>query len=161
MNGWLLAQVPSPTSTSPAPAGGTPTPVAPPATGVGGGVEATTQQSGTQSAKPAVDAPSPFSGLMIPLILVMVVGYFFMSRGPKKEEKKRKAMLDGMKRGDEVETIGGLVGKVVDVKENHVVIKVDESANVKATYKKGAILKVITQEDKDKEREKEKADDKK
>ena len=67
-------------------------------------------------------------------------------RGPRKEEKKRKQMLATMKKGSRVVTIGGLVGSVVDVRDDVVVLKVDESANVKAHYLKSAISRVLAED---------------
>jgi preprotein translocase subunit YajC len=160
-----LAQLPSTT----APAGGGPAPVAPvapanpaptiegppaaapgvaqaPTTGqsTGPGVT-TTQQPAGAGTKPA-EQPGPFSGLlsMLPIILMFVALYLFLFRGQKKEEKRRKALLSEMKKGDKVQTIGGLVASVVSIDNDEVVLKVDESANVKAVYKKSAILNVIT-----------------
>jgi len=83
------------------------------------------------------------------LIGVVLVGlYFFLIRGQKKEEKKRKALISELKKGDKVMTIGGLVARVVQVDGDEVVLKVDESANVKATYRKTAIQEVLDRDEK-------------
>jgi preprotein translocase subunit YajC len=105
----------------------------------------TTQPAGTQ--------PAPASGassmIQFGLIAVVFLGfYLFMFRGQKKTEKTRKQMLEAMKKGDEVMTIGGMVARVVSIDDDEVVLKIDESANVKARYKKSAIQQVLTAEDK-------------
>ena len=82
--------------------------------------------------------------MMVPLFIVM---YFLLFRGPRKEEKARKKMVSEMKRGDEVMTIGGLIGTVMEVREERVVIKVDEANNIKETYLKTAIQRVLSAEE--------------
>jgi preprotein translocase subunit YajC len=114
--------------------------------GTGPATTMTTQEAAaTQKALP----PAGGGGVMgaitqfLPFILIFAALYLFLFRGQRKEEKKRKSMIELMKKGDEVMTIGGLVGKVVEVREDRVVLKVDESANVKETYLKSAIQRVL------------------
>lgn len=57
------------------------------------------------------------------LILIFVVMYFFMVRPQKKREKEAAAMRNSLSIGDEVITIGGIVGIVVSLKEDTVVIE--------------------------------------
>ena len=51
-------------------------------------------------------------GQFIPLILIFVIFYFFLIRPQQKRAKEHKLMVAGLKRGDEVVTSGGIVGKV-------------------------------------------------
>ncbi len=80
------------------------------------------------------------SAIMIGLLVVLM---FVLFGGRAKEEKKRKAMIAALKKGDRVVTMGGLIASVVDVRDNEVVLKVDESTNVKERYTKSAIASVI------------------
>jgi preprotein translocase subunit YajC len=73
---------------------------------------------------------------------------FFTSRGQRKAEKQKKAMLADLKKGDRVMTIGGMLASVVSVDESEVVLKIDESNNVKATYRKSAIQEVFDRDEK-------------
>lgn len=57
------------------------------------------------------------------LVLVVAVFYFLLIRPQKKQQKAEQAMRDNMKVGDEVTTIGGIVGKIVSLKEETVVIE--------------------------------------
>ena len=126
------------------------TPVAPVAPAPGAALEHTTVV--VPASQPAGGKDSGgISGLlsnplvmMVPLFIVM---YFLLFRGPRKEEKSRKKMISEMKRGDEVMTIGGLIGTVVDVRDERVVIKVDEANNIKETYLKTAIQRVLSAEE--------------
>lgn len=60
----------------------------------------------------------------LPLILIIIVFYFFMIRPQLKKQKEQKAFRENLKKGDKVVTIGGLHGKVTDVKDNTVNIEV-------------------------------------
>ena len=54
----------------------------------------------------------------IPLILIFVIFYFFLIKKKKKKIKEHKLMVSNLKRGDEVVTSGGIVGKVERVHED-------------------------------------------
>lgn len=83
---------------------------------------------------------------ILPLILVFVVFYFVVIRAKRKDEKKRRDMLSELKRGDKVMTIGGIIGKVIDAADDEVVLKVDESNNVKIRFRRSAIHQRIDEE---------------
>jgi preprotein translocase subunit YajC len=55
-------------------------------------------------------------------------------------------MLEQMKRGDRVQTIGGILGKVVEAEPEKVLLKVDESSNTKIWFSRNAIHRVLTDE---------------
>ena len=52
---------------------------------------------------------------ILPLVLIFVVFYFLLIRPQQKRAKQHKAMLEALKKGDQVLTTGGLVGRVVDI----------------------------------------------
>ena len=55
--------------------------------------------------------------MFLPLILIFVIMYFFMIRPQKKQERKEAQMRDSLQVGDEVTTIGGIIGRVVSIKD--------------------------------------------
>ena len=55
-------------------------------------------------------------------------------------------MLSALKKGDEVQTIGGVLGKVIETRDDRVLLKVDESSNAKMWFTRAAIQRVITEE---------------
>ena len=57
------------------------------------------------------------------LVLMIVLFYFFLYKPQKKQEKETKAMRDGLTVGDEITTIGGIIGKIVSIKEETVLIE--------------------------------------
>ncbi len=83
-------------------------------------------------------------GMTIILIVAMVaVFYFLIIRPQKKRDKEAKDMRDSIKVGDEVVTIGGVVGKVTNVKEDRITIITSES---KMVFLKSAISSVTSPE---------------
>jgi len=69
-------------------------------------------------------------GQFIPLILIFVIFYFFLIRPQQKKVKEHKIMVENLKRGDQVITQGGIVGRVERVMENDK-IEIEISENVK------------------------------
>ncbi len=82
------------------------------------------------------------------LLLMIVVFYVFVIFGSRKDKKKRQDMLAAIKKNDRVMTIGGIIGSVVSTTDHEVVLKVDESANVKITVIRSAIQKVLSEGEK-------------
>ena len=87
----------------------------------------------------------PKSGGMsmwIMLALMFAVMYFFMIRPQKKQQKELQNFRDSLKKGDKVVTIGGIYGTVAEIKEESVLIEVDN--NVKIRVSKQALVKDFT-----------------
>lgn len=81
------------------------------------------------------------------LVMMMVVMYFFVFRGPKKRQKEHQKMLQELEKNTRIRTIGGIMGTVVDTRDDEVIIKIDESNNTKMRIARSAISKVITEEE--------------
>ena len=75
------------------------------------------------------------------IVAVVVFFYFFMIRPQKKQEKQERAMRDALQVGDEVTTIGGIIGKVVSIKEETFVLETTKD-RTKIRFLKGAIRSV-------------------
>ena len=86
---------------------------------------------------------SESGGLMsfLPLILMFVVLYFIMIRPQMKRQKETKAMLEALAVGDDVVTVGGIVGKVSALKDQF--ISVEIAAGTEVQMQKGAITTVL------------------
>ena len=70
-------------------------------------------------------------GQFIPLILIFVIFYFFLIRPQQKKVKEHKMMVSALKRGDEVITSGGIVGKIERVLgDDKVDISISENVTV-------------------------------
>jgi preprotein translocase subunit YajC len=102
---------------------------------------AQTTQSTTRAAK-----PEWFDFFRSPLTVVMVcflIFYVFLIRNKKSQENQRKGMLNQLKRGDRIKTIGGILGTVIEAKDDEVLVKVDESSNTKIRFARSAIHQII------------------
>ncbi len=60
---------------------------------------------------------------IIMLVIMLVVFYFFMIRPQKKQEKETAEMRNNLQVGDEITTIGGIIGKIVSIKEETIMIE--------------------------------------
>lgn len=96
------------------------------------------------------------------LVVMIAVFYFLLIRPQKKREKETRMMLDNMRPGDEVVTIGGIMGNILTIKEDRVVIETGAN-KTKLTFEKSAVKTVLTvhedEEDDDFEYELEEAEE--
>ena len=96
----------------------------------------------------AADAAVPEGGglgailMMLSPLLILVVMWFLMIRPQRKQEKKLKEQRENMKVGDRIVTIGGVTGRVVNIKDDEVTIT-SSVANTMMTFRKDAINQVI------------------
>ena len=79
--------------------------------------------------------------MIIMMVGLLVVMYFFMIRPQKKQEKEQNAMRNNLAVGDEITTIGGIIGKVVSIKEETCVIETTHE-RTKIRILKSAISRV-------------------
>ncbi|MFT6426557.1 MAG: preprotein translocase subunit YajC [Celeribacter sp.] len=79
----------------------------------------------------------------VPLIAIFAIMYFLMIRPQQKKAKEHKAMIEAVRRGDQVVTAGGLLGKVTKVKEDGE-LEVEISEGVKVRVLKGTLANVIS-----------------
>ena len=93
---------------------------------------------------PAKSPEQPFlNPQMILLFGGMMLLFIFMSRGSKrKANTKRTDMLSAMKKGDRVTTIGGIIGTVMEVRDDEILVKIDESNNTRMRFARRAIHSV-------------------
>jgi preprotein translocase subunit YajC len=81
----------------------------------------------------------------VPIILLFVAFYFFLIRPQQRRQKERVQMLNLLKKGDKVVTIGGLHGTIVDLTEERVILKVSD--NYRLTFERASINAVVNTED--------------
>ena len=67
----------------------------------------------------------------LPLLLIIVVFYFFMIRPQMKRQKDLKKFREGLKNGDKVITTGGIYGKITEIREGTVIIEVEDKMRLK------------------------------
>ncbi|NHF74184.1 preprotein translocase subunit YajC [Paracoccus xiamenensis] len=79
----------------------------------------------------------------IPLILIFVIMYFLILRPQQKRMKDHRNMVSALKRGDQVVTQGGLIGKVTDVKDDEITVEIAQGVKVRVV--RATIAQVVTQ----------------
>ena len=80
---------------------------------------------------------------VLPIVLLIVLFYFLLIRPQKKKDKEAKAMQSSLQVGDEIVTIGGIVGLVVQVNEDNIVIETTGNRN-KIRLKNWAVQENLT-----------------
>lgn len=120
------------------------------------------QQGTGQTVAPGAPLPQqqrpadPFG----PQFLILMVGamailWLFTANSQKKEKKQHEDMLANLKKGDTVQTIGGVLGTIVEVRDKHVVVKVDEANNTRLRFTREAIRSVVSEKEESKDSSKE------
>lgn len=82
-------------------------------------------------------------GQFLPLILIFAIMYFLLIRPQQKKVKDHQAMVEALRRGDQVVTQGGLIGKVSKVKEDGE-LEVEIAEGVKVRVVKATIAQVMS-----------------
>jgi preprotein translocase subunit YajC len=81
--------------------------------------------------------------LLVPMLMVFVIFYFFMIRPQQQRMKQHRAAIDAIRRGDTVVTSGGIIGKVVKVKDDGE-IEVEIADNTRVRVVKATVAEVRT-----------------
>jgi preprotein translocase subunit YajC len=104
-----------------------------------------------QQASGEGSAAGPMGGGIVsflPFVAIIAIFYFLIIRPQNKKQKETQKMLAALKKGDKIVTIGGIHGTIQTVKENTVIVRVDE--NTKLEFSRSAISGVdaVAKEDK-------------
>ena len=91
-------------------------------------------------AQAAAQQPSMFASF-IPLILIFLIFYFLLIRPQQKKQKEHKLLLDSIKRGDEILTSGGIIGKVTKADAER--LNVDIAKDVNVTIYRSTVADVL------------------
>ncbi len=94
----------------------------------------------TAGAAPA-SSGGDLSQMLIILLPMMAVMFFFQYRSQSKKTKEAKALLDALAKGDEVVTIGGVLGRVAKLGETYIHLEI--SNNVELQVQRSAIVQIL------------------
>jgi preprotein translocase subunit YajC len=83
---------------------------------------------------------------LIFLGLMFVLMYMILFRGPRKKQQQQKQMIQALVKNDRIQTIGGIIGTVVDIKEDEITLKIDESNNTKMKILRSAISRNMSKD---------------
>jgi preprotein translocase subunit YajC len=84
---------------------------------------------------------NPFMSFL-PLLLIVVVFYFFMIRPQMKRQKEVRKFRESLAKGDKVVTTGGIYGRIVEVKETSIILEIAKDVQIKVD--KNGIIKDMT-----------------
>lgn len=89
--------------------------------------------------------PPPGGGWIVLLLpVLLLVGLMvFGSMSQKKEQRRRRELLASVQRNDRVQTIGGVIGTVVEIDEEELVLRVDETTNTRVRFARAAVQQVL------------------
>lgn len=108
-----------------------------------------------QTAAPTTQsAPQPGNPLqmLLTFLFIGIIFWFLLLRPKQKEQKQRAQMLSGVKKYDKVMTIGGVIGTVMEVRDEEIIVKVDDNTNTRIKFTRGAIQRILTPSDSEKEK---------
>jgi preprotein translocase subunit YajC len=78
---------------------------------------------------------------LIMLALMFGIFYFFLIRPQQTQQKKRREMLDSLRKGNTVITIGGIYGQIVEVKDDSLIVQIADNVRVRTV--RGAVNSVL------------------
>ena len=85
--------------------------------------------------------------MILPIALIFVIFYFFIIRPQNKKQKETQKMIDALKKGDKIVTIGGIYGEIVELDDEKVKVQVSEK--VELTFARSAIANVLSKKNKE------------
>ncbi len=88
--------------------------------------------------------PSPFGSPLVLIAVIFAIFWFLILRPQKKREQRRREMLVGIRKNDEVVTTGGIYGKVRDVSDDTIILEVDSRSGQTLKVTKGSISRVLS-----------------
>jgi preprotein translocase subunit YajC len=80
----------------------------------------------------------------VPIVLIFAIMYFLMIRPQQKKVREHKSMVAALRRGDQVVTAGGLIGKVTKVDDQKAEVEVELAPNVKVRVVRSTISQVVS-----------------
>lgn len=96
-----------------------------------------------------VAAPEGGQGSLLPMIVmwtaIIAIFYFLLIRPQKKAQQRHQEMVEGLKKGDDVMTEGGIVGRVIHLKEDRVTVKTANDTRIEVA--RGKIARVFGSEE--------------
>ncbi len=82
--------------------------------------------------------------LFVQLGLIFMIFYWLLIRPQKKEKDRHKAMIDTLKKGDEIVTVGGIIGKIVHLDDERLTVKTAE--NTRLLVERGKVGRAVADE---------------
>jgi len=89
--------------------------------------------------------PGPGGGSLLPMMLFgfLIFMVLTMVMSGRKEKRKRAELLSSLAKHDKVQTAGGMIGTIAEIKGEEVVLKVDESTNTKIRFNRSSVTAIL------------------
>ena len=115
------------------------------------GTKVTTQADGTVTSQgPDAGDAGLFGGGFMPIFFIVILAFVAMTMfGSRKEKKKKAQLMAAIGKNDTVQTIGGMIGRVVSIQDDRIVLEVDKNSGSRVTLARQAVQQVLTQTDSD------------
>ena len=121
----------------------------PPLAGGSGKAVVPAAPGGATATGDAAAAPPAGMGFDPIFLMLAVIGglVIFSMFGSRKEKKKREQMLSTLGKHDRVQTLGGIIGSIVEVKPDTVLLQVDDASKIRMTFSRTAIATVLEKQE--------------
>lgn len=110
-----------------------------------GGEAVPTAPAGAEGA-PGGAGPQPAGGVepfFIIIMMMMVLMIVMTVMSGRKQRKQKKQMMESLRRNDRVQTIGGVIGTVIEIKDSEVLVETDRTSGTRVRFSKAAVQQVI------------------
>jgi preprotein translocase subunit YajC len=111
--------------------------------GAAGGTLVTPGTGTSGSGQGSTGTSNPMGPFLWILMIGLAVMIFTTSRAGRKQKKEREALLASVKRNDRVQTVGGIIGSVIELTDTEMVLRVDESSNTRIRFSRSALQQVL------------------
>ena len=108
------------------------------------GTIANGSNGGQQDPEPQKNQDPGLMKWVLPVMLIFMV--VMMLRAPQKQKKERKKLEESLQKNDRILTVGGIYGTIVEIKEDEITLKVDESNNTKIKVTRSAIGRNVSKD---------------
>jgi preprotein translocase subunit YajC len=89
---------------------------------------------------PAAASEPGWMSLLFPFVLLAIF-YFFLIRPQIKRQKEHKSLVDSVQKGDEVQTEGGLLGRIIELGEDYMKVEIADGVQIK--MRRGSVMAVL------------------
>ena len=93
------------------------------------------------SAPPEGSGAAGYVASLLPIVAMIAILWFLLFRPQQKEQQRHKEMIRGLRKGDEVVTIGGLYGKIMSLNEERISLRIADG--VKVDVERGKVMRVL------------------
>jgi len=107
------------------------------------GQSGTPQQAPPPTGGGGTQSPPSMLNFMLPLLAVFVIMILISSMGGRKEKRRRADLMANLKKNDKVQTMGGIIGVIAEIRGDEIILRVDDATNTRIKFARSAIQAVL------------------